>query len=68
MKAEKLRELNPAELDVQLREAETQIWKLRFQAATGQTEGLGKIRELRRDVARMRTILREKELDKDHAG
>ena len=68
MTAEKLRELTPAELDVQLRETETQIWKLRFQGASGQTEGLGKIRALRRDMARMRTILREKELDHAHVG
>ena len=65
---EKLRELTANEIDIQLRETEAQIWKLRFQGATGQTEGLGKIRSLRREVARMRTILREKELTKAHGG
>jgi len=68
MNAEKLRELTEAELDMQLRETESQIWKLRFQGATGQTEGLMKLRSLRRDLARMRTILREKELRRAHAG
>jgi len=68
MKADKLRELTEAEIDVQLRETEAQIWKLRFQGATGQTEGLGKLRSLRRDLARMRTILREKELREVHGG
>ena len=68
MNAEKLRELTEAELDVQLRETETQIWKIRFQGASGQTEGLGKIRGLRRDMARMKTILREKELGNAHGG
>ena len=68
MKAEKLRELTEAELDVKLRETETQIWKLRFQGATGQTDGLPKLRSLRRDLARMRTILREKELHESHGG
>jgi large subunit ribosomal protein L29 len=68
MNAEKLRELTEAELDVQLRETETQIWKIRFQGASGQTEGLGKIRALRRDMARMKTILREKELGNAHGG
>jgi large subunit ribosomal protein L29 len=68
MNAEKLRELTEAELDVQLRETESQIWKLRFQGATGQTEGLTKLRSLRKDLARMRTILREKELRRAHAG
>jgi large subunit ribosomal protein L29 len=68
MKAENLRELTEAELDVQLRETESQLWKLRFQAATGQTEGARKLRELRKDLARIRTILREKELEKEYAG
>ena len=62
MKAEKLRELTPAELDLQLRDTETRMWKLRFQGATGQTEGLGKIRGMKRDIARMKTIQREREL------
>ena len=68
MNAGKFREMTPAELDVQLRETENQIWKLRFQGATGQTDGLGRIRGLRRDLARMKTILREKELDNAHGG
>ena len=68
MKAEKLRELTEGELDVQLRETESQIWKLRFQGAAGQTEGVTKLRSLRKDFARMRTILREKELRRAHAG
>ena len=61
MKAEKVRELNDAELEAQIRDLEAQIWKRRFQAATGQTEGLGKIRTMRRDIARSKTILRERE-------
>jgi large subunit ribosomal protein L29 len=62
MKAEKLREMVEAELDVKLRDTASQIWKMRFQGATGQTEGLGKIRGMKRDVARMKTIQREREL------
>ena len=61
MKAEKVRELVDAELEAQIRDLESQIWKKRFQAATGQTEGLGKIRTMRRDIARSKTILRERE-------
>ena len=68
MKADKLRELTEAEMDVQLRDTEAQMWKIRFQGATGQTEGLGKLRSMRRDVARMRTIQKEKELSKAHGG
>jgi large subunit ribosomal protein L29 len=61
MKAEKVRELSDAELEAQIRDLESQIWRRRFQAATGQTEGLGKIRTMRRDIARSKTILRERE-------
>ena len=68
MKADKLRELTEAELDVQLRDTETQIWKIRFQGATGQTDALPKLRSLRRNMARMRTILKEKESSKAHGG
>lgn len=68
MNADKLRELTEAELDAQLRETESRIWKLRFQGTTGQTEGLPKLRSLRKDLARIRTILREKELTQAHGG
>ena len=68
MKAEKVRELSGEELAAQVRDIESQIWKLRFQSATGQTEGVGKIRSLRRDIARAKTILRERELGERHGG
>ncbi len=68
MKAEKVREMSEAELDAQIHDMEGQIWKLRFQSATGQTEGLGKIRSLRREIARAKTILRERELRESHGG
>lgn len=68
MKAEKVREMSEAELETQAQDLVSQIWKLRFQAATGQTEGLGKIRSLRRDIARAKTILRERESRETHGG
>jgi large subunit ribosomal protein L29 len=68
MNANEIRELSAAELDLQLHDATKRIWKIRFQAATGQTEELGKVHSLRRDVARMKTILRERELNKSDAG
>ena len=61
MKAEKLREMGDAELDAKVRDTASQIWKTRFQGATGQTEGLGNIRGMKRDIARMKTIQRERE-------
>lgn len=62
MKADKLRELAEAELAAKVQETANQIWKTRFQGATGQTEGLGNIRGMKRDIARMKTIQREREL------
>lgn len=68
MKADQIRELTDAELEARMRDLEGQIWRLRFQAATGQTEGLKKLRSLRKDNARARTILRERELKEAHGG
>ncbi|MBI4464075.1 MAG: 50S ribosomal protein L29 [Acidobacteria bacterium] len=68
MKAEQFREMSQAELEVQVHDLENQLWKLRFQAATGQTEGLRKIGTLRKDLARVKTILRERELREVHGG
>jgi large subunit ribosomal protein L29 len=64
MKAEKIRDMSASELTDQVTDLQAQIWKLRFQSATGQTEGLGKIRNMRKDIARAKTILRERELKK----
>lgn len=68
MKAEKVREMSDAELEAQIHDLESQVWKLRFQSATGQTEGLGKIRGMRRDIARSKTILSERESKQSHGG
>src|SRR5215831_1982582 len=62
MDAEKLRNLTDAELDHQQRELNDQLFRLKFQLKMGQTESLNKIRGLRKDVARIHTIKREKEL------
>jgi len=63
MKAEKIRELSDDELKNQEREIAEQMFRLRFQLATGQTEGLKKLRTLKKDVARIKTIRRQRELD-----
>jgi len=63
-RAEKFREMNPNELEVQQRELAEQIFRLRFQLSTGQAEGLKKLREAKRDLARVKTQLRETELRK----
>jgi large subunit ribosomal protein L29 len=56
---EKYREMKPAELQLAERELAEQIFRLRFQLTSGQTEGLKKLREARRDLARVKTLLRE---------
>ncbi len=62
MKAEKLRELDDKELDRQAREMREQLFRLRFQMSMGQMDGLKKFRALKKDMARMQGILREREL------
>ncbi|MBZ5503597.1 MAG: 50S ribosomal protein L29 [Acidobacteriia bacterium] len=63
-RVEKYREMSPSELDTQQRELAEQIFRLRFQLSTGQTEGLKKLREAKKDLARVKTLLREAELRK----
>ena len=62
MKAEKIRNLTDVELQHQERDLSDQLFKLKFQMNMGQTESLKKIRGLRRDIARVKTVLREQEL------
>jgi large subunit ribosomal protein L29 len=63
-KMEKLRELDANELEVRQGELAEQIFRLRFQLSTGQSEGLKKLREAKRDMARIKTLLRQNELRK----
>ncbi len=61
---EKLREVDSKELEVQQRELSEQVFRLRFQLTTGQAEALKRLREARRDLARVKTLLRERALRK----
>jgi len=56
---EKLREMSASELEIQQRELSEQIFRLRFQLSTGQAEGLKKLREAKKDLARVKTLLRQ---------
>ncbi len=60
MKPEKIRNLTDVELSHQEKELSEQMFKLKFQLKMGQTESLKKIRGLRKDIARIKTITREK--------
>jgi large subunit ribosomal protein L29 len=66
MDVEKLRNLTDPELLHQQRELNDQLFRLKFQMKMGQTESLNKVRGLRKDVARIKTIQREKELGLDN--
>ena len=61
MKADKIRNLTPEELQHQERDLADQLFKLKFQMNMGQTESLKKMRGLRKDIARVKTILGERE-------
>jgi len=62
MKSDKIRNLTDDELSHQQRDLNDQLFKLKFQLNMGQTESLKKIRGLRKDIARAKTIAREREL------
>ncbi len=65
--ADKARGLDAAEITKQLRDASEQMFRLRFQLSMGQADGLTKLRNLRKERARMLTIQRERELGKAEA-
>jgi large subunit ribosomal protein L29 len=62
VKAEKFREMSGAELNEQLAELKSELFNLRFQLATGQLDNPMRIREVKKNIARVKTILRENEL------
>jgi len=64
MKHKNMRELETGEIQTQLTDMEAQLFRLKFQMSMGQTEGLKKVRNMRKDRARMLTALRERELEK----
>jgi large subunit ribosomal protein L29 len=60
MKAEELRDLDVDSLDAKAKELDDQLFRMRIQKSMGQLEAPGKVRSVRRDLARVKTILREK--------
>ena len=62
MEVEKIRNLSDDELGLEERKTGEQLFRLRFQMKLGQTEGVKKLRELRKDIARIKTVAREREL------
>jgi large subunit ribosomal protein L29 len=62
VKAHELDEMNNVDLEARLREAKEELFNLRFQAATGQLESHGRLRTVKKDIARIYTVVREREL------
>ena len=61
-KAHELDEMNDVDLETRLRESKEELFNLRFQAATGQLESHGRLNAVRKDIARIYTVMREREL------
>jgi large subunit ribosomal protein L29 len=62
LKVSEIKELGREEIQTKLDETKEELFNLRFQNATGQLDNYKRIRELKRDVARIKTILREQEI------
>ncbi len=62
VKAEEFRELSDADIDRRVRDLKEELFNLRFQSATGQMENPMRIREVKKDIARLKTVKREREL------
>ena len=62
VKSHELDDLNAVDLESKLREAKEELFNLRFQAATGQLESHGRLRTVKKDIARIYTVVREREL------
>jgi large subunit ribosomal protein L29 len=60
--AHELNEMTNADIESKLRDAKEELFNLRFQAATGQLESHGRLRTVKRDIARIYTVVREREL------
>ncbi|MFA1821662.1 50S ribosomal protein L29 [Virgibacillus oceani] len=62
MKANEIRELTTTEIEQKVKSLKEELFNLRFQLATGQLENTARIREVRKSIARMKTVVRHREL------
>lgn len=63
MKAKEIRDLTNSEIETNVKELKEELFNLRFQLATGQLENTARIKEVRKTIARMKTTIRERELE-----
>jgi large subunit ribosomal protein L29 len=68
MKASDLRNLTREELEKKLKEERQELFNLRFQLATGQLKNYKRIKQVKKDIARILTVLKELELNSEEAG
>ncbi|PYQ12083.1 MAG: 50S ribosomal protein L29 [Acidobacteria bacterium] len=64
MKPEQVREMSADELRSKERELQEQLFRLRFQKSIGQLDDAGKIRDTRRDIARVKTVIRQRDIER----
>ncbi|MDR1571262.1 MAG: 50S ribosomal protein L29 [Clostridiales Family XIII bacterium] len=67
MKLEKMRELSESELNTELVKMKKELFNLRFQHVTGQLENPIKMRDVKKDIARVKTVIREREIGRAQA-
>jgi large subunit ribosomal protein L29 len=63
MKANEIRDLAASDLELKLKEARVELFNLRFQLATGQLDNPGRIKNVKRDIARLHTEVRSREIE-----
>ena len=68
MKAKEIRDLTNSEIESNVKELKEELFNLRFQLATGQLENTARIKEVRKTIARMKTTIREREIEEAKAN
>ncbi|WP_188348892.1 50S ribosomal protein L29 [Staphylococcus aureus] len=68
MKAKEIRDLTTSEIEEQIKSTKEELFNLRFQLATGQLEETARIRTVRKTIARLKTVAREREIEQSKAN
>ena len=68
MKAKEIRDLTTSEIEAQIKSSKEELFNLRFQLATGQLEETARIRTVRKTIARLKTVAREREIEQSKAN
>lgn len=68
MKAKEIRDLTTSEIEEQIKSSKEELFNLRFQLATGQLEETARIRTVRKTIARLKTVAREREIEENKAN